>query len=301
MSKKILITGASGLIGTRLTALLRKEGHEIIHLSYSLKKTQGQSYHWNPQTDILDPEAIRNTGIIIHLAGTGIADKRWSKKRKQEILDSRVRSTRLLAKALQQQPHTVKTVICASAIGYYGFGNEDQVFTEADSSGKDFLAEVVRQWEQEADQFQLLNIRVVKIRIGMVLSEKGGALPKMATPIKLGIGAPLGRGNQYVSWIHVDDLCRIFIRAVNDEKMYGVYNGVTDWCTNADMTKAIAAVLRKPLWLPSVPAFVLKIVLGEMAGLVLKGSKISSEKIKNEGFVFQYLKLHDALQALLRH
>lgn len=299
MANKILITGASGLIGTRLTELLQKENPEVAHLVRSVKKSLVQTFLWNPEANRIDPQALKNVNTIIHLAGSGIAEKRWSAKRKKEILNSRVLSTRLLADVLQKENHPVETIVSASAIGYYGPGDDQKIFTEDDSPGSDFLAQVTRQWEQEVEQFQSLNIRVVKIRIGIVLSTKGGALKEMARPVRLGLGAPLGSGQQYMSWIHIDDLCHIFKQALNDKNMQGIYNGVTDWCTNAELTKALAKILHKPLWLPSVPSFVLKIALGEMADLVLKGNKVSSEKIRNEGFVFRYPQLNDALTELL--
>ena len=186
----------------------------------------------------------------------------------------------------------------ASAIGYYGF-EHDSVFTEESNSGKDFLAQVTKQWEDEVDKFDSLGIRVVKIRIGIVLTEKGGALGKMVQPIKLGVGSPLGSGNQYISWIHIDDLCQIFNKAIEDEKMRGAYNAATDWATNSAMTKSIAKTLKKPLRLPNVPSFLLKMVLGEMAEIVLNGSKISSEKIRQAGFQFKFNDLEAAVGDLL--
>src|SRR6185369_8414397 len=174
--------------------------------------------------------------------------------------------------------HPIKTFVSASAIGYYGF-EDDKVFIEEDKPGADFLAQVTWQWENEINKIIELGLRVVKIRIGIVLSKEGGALNEMAKPIKLGVGSPLGTGKQFLSWIHIDDLCQMFMKAIEDEKMNGAYNATTNWCTNEEMTRAIAIILKKPLWLPAVPSFVLKTILGEMANIVLNGSKVSSEKI----------------------
>jgi uncharacterized protein (TIGR01777 family) len=300
MSKKILITGASGLIGKRLTDLLLKRGYEVSHLSRSSKSGLVPSFVWDVDKGEMDSQALEGVDAIIHLAGAGVADKRWSKSRKEEILISRVKSSQLLYKKLATINHSVKTVVSASAIGYYGFESEE-VFTEESSSGTDFLAQVTKQWEAEVDKLTALNLRIVKLRIGIVLSEKGGALPEMAKPIRLGVGSPLGSGKQQLSWIHLDDLCEMFIHAVRTDQMQGAYNAVSgNWVTNAELTKTIAQVLKKPLWLPNAPAFVLKIIVGEMADIVLGGSKVSADKIKKTGFNFRYSNLEEALNNCLK-
>jgi uncharacterized protein len=299
MAKSILITGASGMIGSRLTALLIAAGNTVRHLSRSPISSQVSTFGWNPDSGFIDTKALHQTDVIIHLAGAGIGDKRWNMSRKKEILESRTKSTELLNKALKNSKHHVETFMSASAIGYYGFGGANKIFNEADPAGADFLAQVTQQWEGEVDKLVQPGLRVVKLRIGVVLSSKGGALRKIAKPIKLGIGAPLGSGLQFLSWIHVDDLCNLFIKAIEDEKMNGVYNATTDWCTNEELTKAIARILHKPLWVPSIPSFVLNIILGEMADLVLGGSKASPEKIKQAGYQCRYANLDDALNNLL--
>jgi uncharacterized protein (TIGR01777 family) len=293
---KILITGASGLVGTRLTQLLLESGHEVSHLGRSKKAGSIKSFVWDVEKGTLDSEALKNIDIVIHLAGTGIADKRWSEKRKREILESRTKSTALLARHLENNT-TVKTVVSASAIGYYGFDLTEKEFTENSPAGKGFLADVVKAWEAEADKIK--DKRLVKIRTGIVLSEKDGALNEMAKPVRWGMGAPLGTGDQYVSWIHLDDLCRIFIKAVEDESLHGAYNATAGAVTNRALTQAIAKTLHKPLWLPAVPAFALTLALGEMAQLVLYGSVVSSKKIEQAGFTFAFSRLDDALNNLL--
>lgn len=300
MNKKILITGASGLIGKRLTEMLLKKGYQVAHLSRSKKSGLVPSFVWDVEAGVIDTASLEGVETIIHLAGAGVADKRWSKSRKEEILESRLKSTQLLFDTLSKNPNQVKNFISASAIGYYGFG-QDEVFVEVSPFGDDFLAKVTRAWEEEVDKIAALKIRIAKLRIGIVLSDKGGALVEMAKPIRLGFGSPLGNGKQYLSWIHIDDVCALFIYAVETEAMHGSYNAVSgEWATNKEMTQAIAKVLSKPLWLPNVPAFVLKIVVGDMAEIVLNGSKVSAGKVKDAGYSFKYTNLNQTLGSLLK-
>ncbi|MBK7649940.1 MAG: TIGR01777 family protein [Flammeovirgaceae bacterium] len=301
MSKKILITGASGLIGTRLTELLLQKGYQVFHLGRTKRNGRVPSFTWDVEKGSLDTQALEGVETIIHLAGAGIADKRWTKKRKAEILQSRVQFSALLYKVLATTTHQVKTVISASAIGYYGFEMDENIFTETDQPGNDYLAQVTQQWEQSVDKIASLNIRVAKLRTGIVLSNQGGALVEMAKPIKLYAGAPLGTGKQSLSWIHIDDLCRLFIKAIDDNEVKGAYNAVSgQWVTNKEFTKMIAKILNRPLFLPPVSEFIMKLILGEMAMLVLKGSKVSADKIKATGFTFTFLNLEDALRNLLK-
>jgi len=294
----VLITGASGLVGTRLTQLLLEKGHEVSHLGRSKKAGRIPSFVWNVNAGTIDPQALNNIDVVIHLAGAGIADERWTEKRKRELLESRTKSTQLIVNEINKVSNSVKALVSASAIGYYGMTLDTRVFTEDSQPGTDFLADIVTAWEHEADQ--LKNKRLVKIRTGVVLSKKDGALNEIAKPIRFGFGAPLGTGEQLVSWIHLDDLCNIFMKAAEDPSMHGPYNAVTGVVTNRELTKAIAKTLRKPLWLPAVPSFVLKLFLDEMAIIVLLGSHVSSDKIRREGFSFQFQKLEDALADLLK-
>jgi uncharacterized protein (TIGR01777 family) len=297
MSGKILITGASGLIGSKLSDSLSKN-HSIVHLGRTKRSGRFPSFIWNVEKQEIDPQALDEVETIIHLAGANVGDKRWTAPWKKEILNSRIQSTQLLFDSLKNKPNSIRTFVSASAIGYYGFEG-DSVFDEESKPGNDFLAQVTKQWEDEVDKINSLGIRVVKIRTGVVLSKSGGALEKMAQPVKFGVGSPLGSGSQYISWIHIDDLCSIFTKAIEDEKMNGAYNAATNWVTNAALTSSIAKTLDKPLWLPNVPAFVLKLILGEMADIVLNGAKVSSERIKNAGFQFKFTNLEDALNDLL--
>lgn len=296
---RILITGASGLVGTRLTKVLLERGHEVSHLGRTNKSGSVKSFVWDVNAGTIDPQALQHIDAVIHLAGAGIADERWSKKRKQEILESRTKSTALLVRKINEGNNTVQTLVSASAIGYYGMTLSTEEFTEDSQPGTGFLADVVTAWEREADQVK--NKRLVKIRIGVVLSKNDGALTEIVKPVRVGFGAPLGTGDQYVSWIHLDDLCAMFVKAVEDESMLGPYNATAGAVTNRELTKAIAKTLHKPLWLPAVPGFALKLLLGEMADLVLSGSNVTSRKIRETGFTFKFDTLEKALSNLLAH
>lgn len=299
--KTILLTGASGLVGTSLTTLLVNKGYSVRHLGRTKKKGNIQSFVWDIAKGYIEEGAFNGVDTIIHLAGAGIADKPWTYKRKQEILESRTKSSSLLYEVLGKTQHSVKRFISASAIGYYGFSPGDDVFTEDSDSGEGFLADVVKQWEHEVDKIEKLNIRTVKIRIGIVLSAEGGALKEIAQPVRWGVGAPLGSGKQFMSWIHIEDLCRMFIHAVEQDAMHGAYNAVTPTpVTNREITRAIAKALHRPLLLPPVPGFVLKLMLGEMADLVLYGSKVSADKIQQTGFTYTYSDLDKAIASFYR-
>lgn len=301
--KTILITGASGLIGSYLTGFLVDRGYQVCHLSRSKGNhmLNVKSYQWDVSSGFIEDGALESADAVIHLAGAGIADKRWSAKRKQEILESRTKSTELLFEKIRAAKHNIKVFISASGIGYYGEGGTEVYFTEDHPPGNDFLADVVKLWEAEVDKFTALNIRTVKIRTGIVLSEKGGALYEMARPVRFGVGAPLGSGNQGMSWIHIHDLIRLYVFALEQEQMQGAYNAVGPHVTtNRILTKSIARVLNRPLWLPPVPGLVLKLMLGEMADLVLTGNYVSSAKIQQAGFTFDFPELTTALENLLK-
>jgi uncharacterized protein len=302
MQKRVLITGGTGLVGKRLSNILLKLGYQVSFLSREKSQIPNiQVYQWNVLEGYIEEAAIQNTDYIIHLAGAGVADEAWTERRKKEILTSRTHSTELLAKYLKKYTHSVKAFISASAIGIYGSEIDNILFTEESiPNSSDFLAEVTRQWEQSIDWVAELAIRTVKLRIGVVLSNEGGALTKIAQPIRWGAGAALGSGKQYMSWIHIDDLCQMFVYMLENEQLSGVYNAVgKEPVTNAEFTQAVAKALHKPLILPSVPSFALKLMLGEMSNIVLGGARVSSQKIENAGFKFQYHTLADALKNLL--
>lgn len=297
--KNILITGASGLIGTRLMQLLPSFKRSVFQLSRSDRS--GNAYVWDVSKGVLDPEALRNKDAIIHLAGASVGDERWTATRKIEILKSRTESTRLLFDRLKKGGHHVRHFISASAIGYYGFQNENDWHNEDSPPGKDFLAQVTRAWEEEVDKISQLGIRVVKLRIGIALSAEGGALKEIANPVKFFVGAPLGSGRQPVSWIHIDDVCGIFIKALEDNSMKGAYNAVApNPVDNRTLTKAIGKALGKPVILPPIPEFVLKLIIGEMAEIVVTGSKISCQKIIDAGYQFKFTNVQSAVDNLLK-
>jgi uncharacterized protein len=294
----ILITGGSGLVGNRLTEILLEKGYNVVHLSrkedFSAKI---KKYRWNPSQKYIDTNALKNIDHIVHLAGAGVADERWTDERKKEILSSRVDSSALLFETLKNNKNSVKAVVSASAIGYYGFNNGNSVSTEHSKPGNDFLAEVTHLWENEVDRINELVIRVVKMRIGVVLTTKGGALPQMAMPIKFFVGSPLGSGEQIVSWIDLDDLCNMFVHALENIKMKGAYNAVApNPVTNAELTKAMAKVLNRPVWPISVPKFFLKIVVGEMEQIITGSSFVANKRIAEEtDFKYQYQNVEDCL------
>lgn len=299
--KKILITGGSGTIGNRLTALLIKVGFDVSHLGRSARESSIPSFVWDPSKNIIDKNALDGVDVIIHLAGAGISDRRWTRRWKEEILLSRTQSTRLLRKALEEGGHQVKTFISASGIGYYGLEHSRTgPFKETDPAGVDFMAGVTVAWENEVLKINDPAIRKVIIRTGVALSLEGGALDKLVKPIRYFVGAPLGTGNQFFNWIHIDDLCRLYLKAIEDPKMSGPYNAIApNPVTNRELTRMIAHTLKRPLILPAVPAFIVRLIAGEVADVVLKGGKISSEKIERAGFDFKFRTIDRALQDLL--
>ena len=303
---KVLITGGTGTVGTRLTAILLQKGYEVAHLSRSDKSTTPnvKNYVWDIKKGYIQPEAFENLDYIVHLAGAGVADERWTDERKKEILESRTLSTQLLCNKLNETKTPLKAFVSASAIGIYGFDTGDKLLTEDSPISSQFLADVVKKWEEEVQKIASIGlpngIRVAKLRIGIVLSNKGGALVEMSKPVRLFAGAALGTGKQCLSWIHVDDLCKMFVFAIENNNISGEYNAVgTSATTNEILTKSIAKALGKPLFLPNVPAFALNLLLGEMAGMILGGNNVSSEKIQKAGFSFDYTDLDIAVKNLL--
>jgi len=297
----ILITGGTGLVGRFLCKKLKDKGYSVAILGRTCQKNgETPTYSWDIDKNEIEKEALEKADYIIHLAGANISESKWTAKRKKLIIDSRVKSAQLIFEKLKENTNQVKAFISASAIGYYGTISTDKIFSETDPPANDFLGETCRQWEQSADRFEELGIRAVKIRTGVVLAKHGGALAKMITPIKLGIGSTIGNGRQYVPWIHIEDLCDIYIKAIEDTQMNGAYNAVApDHKTNRDFTETLAHVLRKPFWFPNIPAIVMKIIFGKMSVMLLKGSRVSSEKITNAGYKFKFPNLKGALVNLL--
>jgi uncharacterized protein (TIGR01777 family) len=299
--EKVLITGGTGLIGKYLSDKLVSKGYEVAFLSRkSSTSTSIKSYQWNVEQMTMDEEAISSSDYIVHLAGANIGEKRWTAKRRKEIVESRVNSGKLLYDTFKKSNSKLKAFISASAVGYYGAITSEKIYTEADAPRNDFLGKTCEKWEESISGFEKLGIRTVKIRTSLVLSKKGGALDKLIIPFKWGIGSPSGSGKQFMPWIHIDDLCGIYIKAIEDSKMQGVYNAVApEHCTNKVFSKTLAEVLKKPFFFPNIPSFLLKLILGEMSDVILKGSRVSSEKISKAGYEFIYPKLKEALENVL--
>ncbi|WP_298264520.1 TIGR01777 family oxidoreductase [uncultured Lutibacter sp.] len=296
----ILVTGGTGLIGKHLITLLKKKGHHVSILSRN-NSNEENIFQWNIEEKYIDEEAIKNADYIVHLAGAGIADKRWTKKRKEIIINSRVFSTHLLFQKVKELNPNLKGFIAASGVGFYGATTSTNIYTENDVAGNDFLSKTCSLWEESSLHFNSLNIRTVIFRTGIVLSKKKGALEKIVKPIKMGFGAILGNGKQYVPWIHITDLCNMYIAAIENEKYQGIYNAVTpEHTTHQNLTKQIALIFQKPLWLPNIPKLFLKIILGKMAVIILEGSRVSSQKITDIGFKFSFPSLENALNDLLK-
>lgn len=297
----ILITGGTGVIGKHLSEKFKEKGYSVAILSrVSRHDTDIRSYAWNIDKSEIEKLAIETADSIIHLAGANIGDKRWSNKRRQLIIDSRIKTGKLIFEKLKENKNKPKAFISASAIGFYGTITTNKIFSETDPPSSDFLGDTCRQWEQSADRFEELGIRTVKIRTGLVLTKQGGVLAKMILPINIGIGSAMGSGRQHMPWIHIDDLCGIYIKAVEDIEMNGAYNAVApEHKTNKDFTKTLARVLKKPYWFPNIPALLLKLIFGKKSEILLKGSRVSSEKITSAGYRFKFTNLESALLDLL--
>jgi len=298
---RYLITGGSGLIGSEITKILLNNKESINWLTSSKKEIKSvNSFNWNINKNQIDENCFRNVDVIIHLAGAGIADKRWTDERKKELIESRIKSTQLLFDTLKLMQNKPKSIICASAIGIYK-NQDDQLLVENSEIGTDFLADLTNKWEKVADQFELIGIRVVKIRIGIVLSKYGGYLKSVAAPAKYGFAAALGNGNMITSWIHISDLANMFIYASKNENLEGIYNAVApNPVTNLNITKQIAKVLKRPFFLPNIPEFILKFAFGEMAAVILMSQNISSNKIQKAGFKFEFEDVKDALKNIYK-
>jgi uncharacterized protein (TIGR01777 family) len=297
-SKHILLTGGTGLIGITLTKQLLAKGYRVSHLSRKPgNDPQVKTFLWDVNKGEIDAHCIDGVDIIIHLAGAGIADKRWTDEQKKEIIDSRTKSIGLIYQLLGTKKHKVSSIISASAIGYYS-DRGDELLTEDSPPNNDFMGRCCIEWEAVVDEGAKLNLRIVKFRTGVVLNN-GGALKQMALPVKFYIGSPMGSGNQWIPWIHWRDVVDMYLFAIENENFKGVYNMVSpNPVTNKQLTQAIAKQLHKPLWVPKVPAFLLKLLLGEMSTLVLGSTKVSAQKIENAGFSFKYPDITSALKEI---
>ena len=292
----VAITGASGMVGTALATVLRESGHNPVSITRKASGSSDGSIIWDPASGLKDPSQLGTVGTVVHLAGENIAAGRWTAALKDRIRRSRVEGTRSLVKSIAAVGHRPKTLVCASAIGFYG-ERGDTVLDEDADAGTGFLAEVCREWEHEADAAMELGLRVVKVRIGVVLSPKGGALAKMLLPFKLGAGGIIGSGKQYWSWIGLHDLVRIIAFCVEHDSIQGAVNAVSpNSMTNYDFTKGVGRALHRPTLFP-MPAFAAKLVLGEMANeLLLSSTRVTPKKLMEQGFEFHYPELVGCLE-----
>ncbi len=297
----ILITGGSGLIGGHLTKLLLKEGYTVRHLSRSPKPDAPvPTFQWDIAKGFIDPRALESVDHIIHLSGAGIADERWTKERMHVLYASRVDAAELLKREVEKTGAWPKSFISASGINYYGASTSEHIFTESDPPANDTIGKLTQAWEEAADAWAP-HCRVVKLRTSVVLAQEGGALPKMARPARWGLSAPLGSGKQWMPWVHIEDLAQVYLHAIRNNAMQGAYNIVApEEVQNRDFMHALAEVFNRPFFVPNVPAFAIRAMLGELSGLILEGSRASNARLVTTGFEFRHPKLREALQGLLQ-
>ncbi|GAA3781133.1 TIGR01777 family oxidoreductase [Flavobacterium ginsengiterrae] len=298
MAQNVLLTGGSGFIGSYLTNLLIGAGYTVSVLSRNNKENTDTItyYKWDLNKNYIDENAVLNADYIIHLAGEGIVEKRWTEKRKKAIIKSRVKPIDLIFSVLEKNNKKLNAFISASAVGIYGAVTSHKICTEDTPAANDFLGKTCQIWEHASDKIEALGIRTVKIRTGIVFGKDEGFLKKVSPSFKSGFGVALGTGKQYLPWIHIEDLCQIYCKSVTDDQMHGPYNAaVTDNTTNERFSRILASLYGYAIWLPKIPPFILRLVLGEMSEAVLKGQRVSSEKIQRTGFEFQFTDLEKAL------
>lgn len=305
----VIITGGTGLIGKRLTEMLTAKKYDVILFSHQQKQHESNAgvtvKFWDVNKGEIDSESIAKADYVIHLAGANVAEKRWTKKRRQEIIDSRTKSGSLLVRSIQEIPNQIKAVISASAIGWYGEDTNQSKhdgFHESDPPSNDFLGETTRLWEESISRVKTLDKRLVVLRTGIVLSKNGGALREFMNPLKFRVATVLGTGKQVVSWIHIDDICRLYIYAIESNDMEGVYNAAAPMpVSNKELVTSIAKTLYRNSYLKiQVPSFALQLALGAMSVEVLKSATVSAEKVQQTGFDFLYPNLLQALQHLIK-
>jgi uncharacterized protein len=299
MEKNVLITGGTGFIGRYLTEALLKKGYSVSILTRDIKANrEGVTYYiWDVPAQKMEESAVLNANYIIHLAGENIVEKKWSVKRKEEIRDSRVQSAQLIYSVLKKHNKRIDAFVSASGIGFYGSVNGEGICTENTLPAHDFIGKVCQEWEEAADLMTGLGIRTVKIRTGMVLGKNEGIVKKLTPIFKRGLGSGLGTGKQYMPWIHVQDLCNMYIEAIENKNMTGAFNAtINDSTTNLSFSQTLANTVGLPMWLPNAPSFLIRLGMGEMATIILTGRRVSSDKIKKLGFRFQYKNLKKALK-----
>ncbi len=292
--KTVLIAGGTGLIGRKLTSVLKERGFKVYKLTRKAKK---RGYiNWNPELQTVDTKNLERINIIINLLGANIAEKKWTEARKQELISSRVNTTIFLRKLTTNMPK-LEYYISASGINCYGPESET-VHIETDNFGSDFLSQLVKKWEESSELFSDL-VPVAKLRIAMVLSKDGGAFQKIKLPFKLGLGAAFGSGKQHMPWIHVDDLCRMFVFGI-ENNLQGTYNAFSACTPNIDFSRALAKAMKRPFFMPRISEKLLRFFLGERVILLTEGIKVSNQKILNEGFTFQHKNISSTFKHLLK-
>lgn len=301
---KVLVTGATGFVGKALVEKLLSQGIEVNILTRHPSKAEnifGKNVHgfsWDVSEKKIDKDALKDISCIFHLAGESIAEGRWTDEKKVRILDSRIDSTELLLETIKEHNLNVPSIISSAAIGIYG-NRGDEILTENSSYGSDYLSNVCLKWEAAVCKAEALGTRFVSLRTGIVLEKDGGALKKMLFPFKMGVGGNLANGKQFMSWIHRDDLVDLFIWAFENKDTHGSYNAVSpDPVTNAVFTKTLGSVLSRPTLFP-VPAFMLKIIFGEMSSILLDSQRVIPQRLLDRGYKFKYTKLENALGAIL--
>jgi uncharacterized protein (TIGR01777 family) len=301
MKQHILITGATGMIGKKLIAALLLQGHEVSILTRKpIKIKDVQVFLWDVENGEINNACLDGITTIVHLAGAGVADQKWTKDRKKQIIDSRVESTALLYKTIKETGAPVRNFISSSASGYYGDRN-DEILSESSAPGEGFLAECCVLWEEAVDKGKALGLRVVKFRTGFVLGKNGGGLASLARPIRLFAGAALGTGKQWVPWIHIDDIVSMYSNAIEDDSYEGAYNGCAPYpVSNEMLTIAVAKRLKRPVWPINVPEKILEMILGKMSIIVTTSTNLSAQKILDKGFKFKYVQLKDALDNIFK-
>lgn len=287
------------MLGKQLTAALLKKGYSVSHLSRKIGKNPlVKTFLWDVDKGAIDANCIRGVDTIVHLAGEGIADEKWTDERKKLIISSRTKSIAMIYELLKSKPHKVQSVVSASGIGYYSNRGNELMYEDSEPA-EDFLGDCCVKWERAVDAGLDMELRVLKFRTGVVLTQLGGALPKMANPVKYGLGTVLGRGDQWVPWIHLQDVIDMYLMGIENESLSGVYNMVAPYpVTNEQLTHSIAKQFNKTVWLPHAPEFALKLFLGEMATLVIGSTKVAATKIEKAGYHFKFLTVDDALKDL---
>jgi uncharacterized protein (TIGR01777 family) len=297
--RRVVITGGTGLVGMHLSALLEKEKYDVVHLSRNRRPEERfNSYHWEPESGYCDKDAFKDGDTVIHLAGANIGEKRWTAQRKRVIISSRTETARLIYDASVASGIRPDAFITASGKDIYGSGISEKIYKETDPPGTDFMAETCRLWEAAADPFEAAGVRVVKIRTALVLAPEGSAISKLKAPARAGLIIRLGTGRQYFPWIHIDDLCNVYLKAVTDSTMSGSFNAsAPDHITHDMLMSAIARQKHLPVFLPHVPKWLLHLILGEMSVVLTTGSRISPDRLISSGFEFRYPDIDQALSA----